>query len=1087
MSLLGFDSTGTATINGLNNIYCETLYSDETYINNSTNPINVGDALDTLQAEIDALTAEIVGISQGNYFIGASTNNPSNSLAEKKLYFSQQPALNNFTLVGSGTSATQIRADASGVYNVWYKINYQKVDATTSYEVRTWIMKNGVDVDYTTTIQTMSTQAQWMQVVNQYTLTLNQNDYVEIVWLSANANASNDILDFIAASSPYPQVSSQTVLVTQVSNTSIGRSDEIAVGTTTTLAAGSAATVTDTTTIYPTYTLHTLDFGIPKGDQGNDGPQGPTGPQGPQGPKGEKGDSGDGPIAISALAIATTTAAGLAAYIVSNNASQAAQDIVIAANTADIATDEARITALEVKTSDMSWGSLSGTTFDRQVHITNTGASPGSDAIFLGASSASTFLYGLSASQPITSTSGTSQFSSLLVNNGLEVTQDLYIGDTLYIDRNTTAGKKVVLYDNTTGSDYDYQGLWTAASAFNFENTSGSNYNWYFGNGLNTARSLAKQLSLTAENSYTAAATFLKSVGASQQIQLIRDTPNNKVRIDMIGDTAGVNQYDGQIIQDKGNSLDDNRGIMTIQSGDVTINALTSASTGTLQMNAKVLDINATGAVTMDTTSTITTTSTGLTTVNSAGLDVNAGAGNITVDTTGTIAIVTNGDMTFQTSNPFGDILISSAATTTLTSVGNTTINTVALDINATGAVTLDTPTTITFTSTGETEINSGILDINATGAITIDTPSTLTTTSTGATTFAASAYTFNATTSSTMALNTTAATFGITCNQPLVIQNTGIGEDITVSTGGQLRLTSTLTGVTSDSIIVSTATSGGYDMLLNNTAGTDFTIRSSDNLTISTPTTRTATISTYDGDITLESTNNGNVNISTNTGNISIAGTNSSDIGISGGDVSITTTGTTTGNISINSTNSAINIQTNSTNRIEISNGGTLTISGITDFNNQVRLNHNVRIQQNDYTQPMASTSQLGYTDSETTFTDPMSNTLTARSDFSLPSKGVWLIICGYEWGTNAANTVEAKELILSTTSGGATPAAYGLEYYEEINDGAGAAGLRQAGTIMGVVSVTAATTIYVNARSQISSGTNTELRTNVSWTRIA
>ena len=161
--------------------------------------------------------------------------------------------------------------------------------------------------------------------------------------------------------------------------------------------------------------------------------------------------------------------------------------------------------------------------------------------------------------------------------------------------------------------------------------------------------------------------------------------------------------------------------------------------------------------------------------------------------------------------------------------------------------------------------------------------------------------------------------------------------------------------------------------------------------------------------------------------------------------------------------------------------------ISGITDFNNQVRLNHNFRIQQDSYTQPMANTSQLGYTDSETTFTDPMNNTLTARSDFSLPSKGVWLIVCGYEWGTNAANVVEAKELILSTTSGGATPAAYGLEYYEEINDSAGASGLRQVGTIMGVVSVTAATTIYVNARSQISSGTNTELRTNVSWTRIA
>ena len=1162
MSLLGFDSTGTATINGLNNIYCETLYSDDTYINNSTNPINVGDALDTLQAEIDALTAEIVGISQGNYFIGASSNNPNNTLSEKKLYFNQQPASYNFTLVGSGTSATQIRADASGVYNIWYKINYQKIDATTSYEVRTWIMKNGVDVDYTTTIQTMSTQAQWMQVVNQYTLTLNQNDYVEIVWLSANANASSDILDFIAASSPYPQVSSQTVLVTQVSNTSIGRSDEIAVGTTTTLAAGSAATVTDVTTTFPTYTLHTLDFGIPKGDQGNDGPQGPTGPQGPQGPKGEKGDAGDGPIAISALAIATAASAGLAAYIVSNNASQAVQDATIAGLAGDIASDEARILALEVKTDDISWGSLTGTTFSRQVHINNTGAAVGSDAIYLNSSGAATFLYGLSSSDNIsttstfTSTGGTSQMSSLLVNNNFEVTNDATItAGEMYITRTTLASqKKLVLYDNNVGNDYDYLGLWTNSSnAFNFEGMSGGTYNWYFGNGLGTARSLAKTLSLSAEESYQATSTFLKSVGATQQIQLIRDTPNNKVRIDMIGDTSSIVDYDGQIIQEQGNGVDDNTGIMTIQTGDIIINALTSATTGTLQMNAKVLDINATGAVTLDTTSTITTTSTGLTTINSAGLDINAGAGNITVDTTGTIAIVTNGDMTFQTSNPFGDILISSAATTTLTSVDNTTINTVALDINATGAVTLDTTSTaaitstgaMTLTSSGTSQINSVALDINATGAVTIDTTSTITTTSageteincvafdlnagagaitldttstsaitsTGAMTLTTSgtfqtncgAYDINATgnvtfdttgsmaftngfgttlTSSGLTLATSGGTFPISSTKPISITTTTIGDDITLQAAGQLNFTSQVTGAT-DAIEISTATSG-YDMLLNNTARTDFQIRSNDNLIISTPTNKTATISTFDGDITLEATDAGSINLTANTGNISIAGTNSSDVNISGGDVSITTTGTTNGNISINSTNSIIQIQTNSTNRIEISNAGTVTISGVTDFNNVVRLNHDVRIQQNSYTQPMASTSQLGYTNTETTFTDPMSNTLTARSDFSLPSKGVWLIICGYEWGTNSANTVEAKEIILSTTSGGSTPAAYGLEYYEEINDGAGAAGLRQVGTLTGVVSVTAATTIYVNARSQISSGTNTELRTNVSWTRI-
>lgn len=64
MSLLGYDSSGPATINGLNNINCDTLYSDEIYIDSSTTPINVGDALDALQAEIDAIETSLIGIAR---------------------------------------------------------------------------------------------------------------------------------------------------------------------------------------------------------------------------------------------------------------------------------------------------------------------------------------------------------------------------------------------------------------------------------------------------------------------------------------------------------------------------------------------------------------------------------------------------------------------------------------------------------------------------------------------------------------------------------------------------------------------------------------------------------------------------------------------------------------------------------------------------------------------------------------------------------------------------------------------------------------------------------------------------------------
>lgn len=170
--------------------------------------------------------------------------------------------------------------------------------------------------------------------------------------------------------------------------------------------------------------------------------------------------------------------------------------------------------------------------------------------------------------------------------------------------------------------------------------------------------------------------------------------------------------------------------------------------------------------------------------------------------------------------------------------------------------------------------------------------------------------------------------------------------------------------------------------------------------------------------------------------------------------------------------------------NSTEIVTGKPMIFGAAATFNDPATFNDNVLIQQQTY--PPSNTSAIGYTDSETTFTDPMSTAFIARSDFSLPSKGVWLIVCGYEWGSNAGNTVEQKKIVLSTTTGGTTAAGYGLQYFEEINETAGGASLRQQGTIMGVVTVTGATTIYVNASSQVGSGTNTELRTNVSWTRI-
>ena len=977
------------------------------------------------------------------------------------------------------------------------------------------------------------------------------------------------------------------------------------------------------------------------------------------------------------IALYSTTAASTAA-IAGLSISQAAQDVTIAAHTVSIAalnTDvfnlQGDVTALEVKTTDQSWGSLTGTTFSSKVNV---------GGVTLNLSTASTFNNGISASAAITttstisSTSGTSQVSSLLVNNNFEVTNSSFFGDTIYVDRAVlTNSKKMVLYDNSTGNDYDYLGFWTDSGAASkkylnaeIDGVTGSAFQWYYGNNLGSSRTLAKSLSSADEINYTPQATFLKSAGASQQIQLVRDTANNKVRIDMIGDIAGANTFDGQIIQQEGNGVDDNRGIMTIQSGDVTLTAQTSATTGTLQMNTKVLDINASGAITIDGATTTTLTSVGETEINSAALDINASAaitidgattttltsvgeteinsaaldinasGAITIDGASTTIITSIDDLTIQTTNPFGDILVTSAGTNTLTSVGQTTINSAVLDINASGAITIDGATTTTLTSIGETEINSAALDINASGAITIDGATTTTLTSIGETEINSAALDINASGAITIDGATTTI---ITSVDDLTIQTTNPFGDILVTSAGTTTLTSagqtqinsvildinatgaitidgatttTLTSIgeteinsaaldinasgaiTIDGATTTTLTSigeteinsaaldinasgaitidGATTTTLTSTGETEINsaaldINASGNVTIDTPgdiittsdeliiTTNSLTSgivhnsaasSNWDMDLknalnaygirlsetgtsglTILGVDDGVNQISSNGVNSSLNLKSDGDIGIEATDIVIEATGTSSGSIDItanealdlvstldainltsglNTNINAVTIKLDATTQIlhhiggvevqEIGASGIINnptgsitnqISGVdklTISSTTVAVVNNLTVSQTNYTQPMSSAFQLGYTNTATS-SAVMTGTLAQRATFTIPEKGVWLIVLGYQWTGGATNTITLKQAVISETTASATPAAPGLRYYEAI-DTAVTAVLQLQGTIMGVYTATASTTLYLNALATVSASTFPTLAWSISWTRI-
>lgn len=1118
---------------------------------------------ETIQQQIDNI---VVGLQTTGYW-GAfwSDVDQTNAGATSVNFMTVNNSDPNNNDVVIGTTSSQIKVLNDGVYNIQFSAQFDKNDGGKD-NVEVWFAKNGSNIPDSNSIYSLEGNNDKLIAALNFMLELDANDYIQIAWHSADVNMFLHH-DVAGVSPTRPATPSVIITVQQVMNTMEG--PQGAQGPTGVTGATGATGATGSQGVP----------GTPGGAQGPQGPQGvpgsPGGAQGPQGNQGNQGPAGpagDGPVAYSALALATTTAATLGGYIVTNNASQAAQDAIIATNTADIATDEARITTLEVKTQDQSWGTFTGTTFSRRVQVTNTDplTTPGTNAVYLGSAEASTFLYGLSTSSTLISTAGTSQMSSLVVNNTFEVTNDATItAGEMYITRTLlTSQKKLVLYDNNTGNDYDYLGFWTDSGATSrkflnaeIDGNANSAFQWYYGDGLGLSRTLMKSMNQTIETSYIPTSKFLKSAGASQEIALVRDSANSKVRIDMIGDTNGATDFDGQIIQEQGNGVDDNRGTMTIQSGGLEFNALnagiqaTSTSSTTLQSGTTMNILSG---------STTTLTSVATTQINSTFLDINA-SNNITIDTPETTTI-TSQSITLECPLPGGVngillktndqlneiklntleigshiVLQAEEADIKLTTVGVATnilltaateadITCSTLDLNASSAATLDAPT-ITLTSTGkltvgsgasETEINCGLLDINASGNITMD-GDTIAITATGAGNdirlvatddLETNTNQISFTTTNTTATNMThfsAITTGAvdtnlrnpnatgylmrlsqTATGGLTLQGVDNGVNTIKSNGAA----STLRLESAQNMILSSVT----DLLVESGAGTDVNIDGGQDVNI-TGLAGSVLLNAAAGDVELQAT-----------ADIYLTATNIDITGVT----TINTTGaeaTSIGNTSdlLTLTGQTIDYKVasagafffynNAVQKLRISSitaefataittDSTLVVSGASTFtsgftsNASSSMNHNFLLQQSTY--PPTSTSALGYTDTETTTTNPMSNTLAERSNFDLPSKGMWLVICGFEFSSGTTNIIEFKQVVLSKTTASATPAANGLQYQEQLNDNAGAVEIRQQYTITGVVTATAATTIYVNARSTVNSGTQTKLVTNVSWTRI-
>jgi hypothetical protein len=489
-------------------------------------------------------------------------------------------------------------------------------------------------------------------------------------------------------------------------------------------------------------------------------------------------------LAGSALALATTAQAtailaqSTAAGAVTANA---AQDLVIGALQDAVGT-------LQTKTQDMSWGTLTGTTFSRTVHVNNTGGGIGGDAVTLSSNSAADFLYGI---------------------NNLKVTNSLSIDDYLYVSRNNRNAKKIVLYDGNSGDDYDYTGMWVnssgTANKFNFEidNDAGSNFGWYAGNGFGSGRSLLKEISSTREFSTVGEAVFLRQNAFTQNIRLVRDVSNSIVQMTMMGDKAGLGDYDGRIIQQAGNGLTDGTGTMIIESGTVNINSLVANTTITSAADTAItsagqVNINANDEINIEATSVLGKIKLS-TDINDIEL---LSAGGITASSGGLISITNSklidNAITITTNTDANDITLTNATTDTFaiestgilnlitggiltidSGANNTNITTTA-DMNIQGDnMNLTAGATTTIAATTEIEMNTPLLDVNTTtttmnssGATTIESVGAITMNSTGATTLES------------------IDNFTINCDATMNIATTSIGFDFNINAAQNLNLT---------------------------------------------------------------------------------------------------------------------------------------------------------------------------------------------------------------------------------------------------------------------------------------------------------
>lgn len=362
----------------------------------------------TIQEQFDAIETQIGSIG-ASYWISAwdttTQTNPVANTPRAMTWNNSDPESNGIT---SGPVSGSIKVLNANTYNIQFSVEVKSSNASTS-EITIWLRKNGTDVSATASEYDIKGN-DYYTIGWNFVLPLEANDYVQLMW--ASSDTSMTLAYQAAQTTPYNHPAIPSVIITVTNVTGEG----------------------------------------PAGAQGATGPQGPQGPRGYKGDRGPEGPAGDGPVAYSALALATaadaavialgvtvsgqaTTIAGLATNVTALNGSQATQD--------------GQIAILQAKTVNQTGFAGIATEFQGQLRVRDI--SNVSDAVMLSPSGTNVFTRSIQC-QSINAVGSQSAVHSLLATTGSIETPSYMFCGHIQTSPLVDNGMKLLMYDPTGGA-----------------------------------------------------------------------------------------------------------------------------------------------------------------------------------------------------------------------------------------------------------------------------------------------------------------------------------------------------------------------------------------------------------------------------------------------------------------------------------------------------------------------------------------------------------------------------------------------------------------------------------------------------------